>query len=144
MSESGSIDLRANRRAVLLLSGGLDSATTAAIAQAEGFELYALTVDYSQRHRCELDAARRVAEAMRVERHVVQKIDLSQFGGSALTSSIDVPKDRSDEAIAKGIPITYVPARNTIMLSLALGFAEVVGAADIFLCIFDFAGGESF
>jgi 7-cyano-7-deazaguanine synthase len=119
--------------AVVLLSGGLDSATTAAIARAEGFRLYALSVDYGQRHRFELDAARRVGESLGVERHVTTSVDLGQFGGSALTDQIDVPLDRSDDQISHGIPITYVPARNTVLLSLALGYAEVVGAADLFL-----------
>jgi 7-cyano-7-deazaguanine synthase len=121
------------RAAVILLSGGLDSATTAAIARAEGFDPYALSVDYGQRHRFELDAARRVAESLGVKRHVVQKLDLAQFGGSALTSAIEVPKDRADEELASGIPVTYVPARNTVMLSLALAYAETLGAADLFL-----------
>lgn len=121
------------RDAVILLSGGLDSATTAAIARAEGFDLYALSVDYGQRHRFELDAARRVAASLGVKRHVVQKLDLAQFGGSALTSDIEVPKDRPDEELAHGIPITYVPARNTVLLALALAYAETLGAADLFL-----------
>lgn len=132
-STNPSTDPSPNQRAVLLLSGGLDSATTAAIARDSGFKLYALSVDYGQRHRCELESARRVAAAIGVEQHVEQHLDLSQFGGSALTSSIEVPKNRTDEAISTGIPITYVPARNTIMLSLALGYAEVVGAANIFV-----------
>jgi 7-cyano-7-deazaguanine synthase len=120
------------QRAVVLLSGGLDSATTAAIAKSAGYELYALTVDYGQRHRCELDAAARIAAALDVARHMTVSIDLSPFGGSALTADIAVPKGRSDAMIAQGIPITYVPARNTVFLALALGYAEVVGAADIF------------
>lgn len=119
--------------AVVLLSGGLDSATTAAIARAEGFRLFALSVDYGQRHRFELDAARRIAESLGVERHVVASVSLDQFGGSALTDEIDVPLDRPDDKISHGIPVTYVPARNTVFLSLALGYAEVVGAADLFL-----------
>jgi 7-cyano-7-deazaguanine synthase len=121
------------RPAVVLLSGGLDSATTAAIARQEGFTLYALSVDYGQRHRFELDAARRVAQSLRVQRHVVLSVGLHQFGGSALTDQIDVPKNRDADSMAHGIPVTYVPARNTVLLSLALGYAEVVGAADIFL-----------
>jgi 7-cyano-7-deazaguanine synthase len=119
--------------AVVLLSGGLDSATTAAIARRDGFELYALSVDYGQRHKFELEAASRVAWAMGVRRHVTLRIDLTQFGGSALTDHIDVPKDRDPERMEHEIPVTYVPARNTILLSLALGYAETVGAADIFL-----------
>ena len=119
--------------AVILLSGGLDSATAAAIARAQGFALYALSVDYGQRHRFELQAARRVAEALGAARHAVIAVDLAQFGGSALTAAIDVPKDRAADEMSHGIPVTYVPARNTVLLSLALAWAEVVGAADIFL-----------
>lgn len=121
------------RRAVILLSGGLDSATTAAIARAQGFELYALSVDYGQRHRQELEAARRVAEALGVRRHVVLAVDLRQIGSSALTDAIEVPKDRSLEQMGREVPVTYVPARNTVLLALALGYAEVVGAGDIFV-----------
>ena len=121
------------RRAVVLLSGGLDSATVAAIARQEGFELHALTVDYGQRHRFELDAAARVARALEIADHRIVKIDLGQFGGSALTAALDVPKDRDESAMNAGIPITYVPARNTVFLALALGFAEVLRAADIFV-----------
>jgi 7-cyano-7-deazaguanine synthase len=119
--------------AVILLSGGLDSATAAAIARQQGFMLSALSVDYGQRHRFELQAARHVAEALGAVRHVVVPVGLTQFGGSALTDAIDVPKDRPADDIAHGIPITYVPARNTVFLSLALAYAEVVGAADIFV-----------
>jgi 7-cyano-7-deazaguanine synthase len=119
--------------AVILLSGGLDSATTAAIARRDGFDLYALSVDYGQRHKFELQAAARVARAMGVRRHVTLAIDLGQFGGSALTDHIDVPKDRDVERMDQEIPVTYVPARNTILLSLALGYAETVGAADLFV-----------
>jgi 7-cyano-7-deazaguanine synthase len=119
--------------AVVLLSGGLDSATVCAIARQQGFDIFALSVDYGQRHRFELESARRVAEVFGARRHVVQQIDLSTFGASALTANIDVPKQRSDAQIASGIPITYVPARNTVFLSLALAFAETVEAADIFI-----------
>jgi 7-cyano-7-deazaguanine synthase len=119
--------------AVILLSGGLDSATTAAIARQEGYELYAISVDYGQRHHFELEAARRVARAIDVTRHVILDVDLAQLGGSALTDVLDVPKDRPADAMAQGIPVTYVPARNTVLLSLALAFAETVGAADIFV-----------
>jgi 7-cyano-7-deazaguanine synthase len=128
--------------AVILLSGGLDSATTAAIARHEGFALYALSVDYGQRHRFELAAARRVAEALGVQRHIVLAVDLAQLGGSALTAAIAVPKDRPAGEMAGGIPVTYVPARNTVFLSLALAYAEVVGAADIFLGVnaIDYSG----
>jgi 7-cyano-7-deazaguanine synthase len=124
-----------NRKAVVLLSGGLDSATTAAIARHDGFKLYALSIDYGQRHRFELQAARRVGKSIGVARHVVAQVGLDQFGGSALTDEIEVPLDRDDSAIGQGIPITYVPARNTVFLSLALGYAEVVGAANLFLGI---------
>jgi len=119
--------------AVILLSGGLDSATVGAVARSQGFELFALTFDYGQRHRSELTASRRVAAALGVRRHVTLAIDLAEFGGSALTGDIRVPKDRSDAAMQAGIPVTYVPARNTVFLSLALAYAEVVGAGDIFL-----------
>jgi 7-cyano-7-deazaguanine synthase len=131
-----------DNRAVVLLSGGLDSATTAAIARAEGFRLYALSVDYGQRHRFELDAAKRVAESLGAARHVVAKVGLDAFGGSALTDEIAVPVDRDDEQISHGIPITYVPARNTVFLALALGYAEVVGTADLFIGVnaIDYAG----
>jgi 7-cyano-7-deazaguanine synthase len=121
------------RRAVVLVSGGLDSATILAIARDEGFELNAISFDYGQRHRFELEAARRVCEATGVKRHIVVPLDLRAFGGSALTDEIDVPKDRSDAEMSAGIPITYVPARNTIFLSMALGWAEVLGASDLFI-----------
>ena len=120
-------------KAVLLLSGGLDSATTAAIARDQDFTLYALSFDYGQRHRHELDAARRVATSLGVARHLILPLDLRAMGGSALTAEIDVPKDRADAEMEHGIPITYVPARNTVFLSLALGWAEVLGAADLFI-----------
>ena len=117
------------RKAVVLLSGGLDSYTAAAIARADGFDLHALTVRYGQRHAMEIDASRAVARALGVTRHVEVSVDLSVFGGSALTGGGPVPKDRPlDEG---GIPSTYVPARNTVFLSLALGWAEVLGARDI-------------
>jgi 7-cyano-7-deazaguanine synthase len=130
------------RPAIILLSGGLDSATTAAIARQQGFDLYALTVDYGQRHRHELEAARQVGASLGVKRHVVIKVDLAQFGGSALTDSIAVPKDRSAAQMEQGIPVTYVPARNTVLLSLALAYAEVLGAADIFIGVnaLDYSG----
>lgn len=122
-----------SRRAVVLVSGGLDSATILAIAQAEGFEPSALSFDYGQRHRFELEAAARVCAAAGVKRHIVVPLDLRAFGGSALTADIAVPKDRSDDEMSGGIPITYVPARNTIFLSVALGWAEVLGASDLFI-----------
>ncbi len=120
-------------RAVVLLSGGLDSATTAAIAREQGFRIHALTIDYGQRHRFELQAAGSVAAHLGVAQHRLLSIDLATLGGSALTDAIDVPLDRLEAEMAEGIPITYVPARNTVMLSLALAYAEVLGAADIFL-----------
>lgn len=122
-----------SRRAVVLVSGGLDSATILAIARTEGFELYGLSFDYGQRHRFELEAARKVCEASNVVRHITVPLDLRAFGGSALTDDIAVPKDRSESQMSAGIPITYVPARNTIFLSVALGWAEVLGATDIFI-----------
>jgi 7-cyano-7-deazaguanine synthase len=127
-------------RAVVLLSGGLDSYTVAAVARREGFELYALTVDYSQRHSYELRAARAVASALGVKRHVELALDLTRYGGSALTSDMPVPKDRPLDA--PEIPVTYVPARNTIFLSLALGWAEVLQAGDIFIGVnaLDYSG----
>jgi 7-cyano-7-deazaguanine synthase len=120
-------------KAVVLLSGGLDSTTVLAIANARGFAPYALSFRYGQRHAAELDAAARVAAAQGAVEHVVVEFDLRRFGGSALTADIDVPKGRSDEAIGQGIPITYVPARNTIFLSFALAWAETLEAADIFI-----------
>ena len=119
--------------AVVLLSGGLDSATAAAIAKAEGFSLYGLTVDYGQRNRWELEAACRLAEFLQMREHRIVRLDLAGLLPSALTAPIPVPKDRSADEIGQGIPVTYVPARNTILLALALGYAEAVGAADIFL-----------
>ncbi len=121
------------KKAVVLVSGGLDSATVLAMAKDAGFRCYALSFDYGQRHRFELEAAQRVCEALGVERHVTLELDLRAFGGSALTADIDVPKDRTDDAMADGIPITYVPARNTVFLSLALGWAETLGATDLFI-----------
>lgn len=121
------------RTAVLLLSGGLDSTTMLAHAVAEGYAIHAMTFRYGQRHATEIDAARRVARAYGVTDHVIVDIDLRIFGGSALTAEIAVPKDRSASAMASGIPITYVPARNTIFLSYCLAWAEVLGAADIFI-----------
>jgi len=121
------------RRAVLLLSGGMDSATTGAIAREEGFELFALSFRYGQRHAIELEAARRVAAALGVARHAILDIELGLFGGSALTAGIDVPKDRPIADMDAAIPVTYVPARNTIFLSLALGWAETLDASDLFI-----------
>ena len=120
-------------KAVCLLSGGLDSSTCLAFALREGWDCYALSYDYGQRHRVELDAAARVAESLGATRHLMVRIDLRTFGGSALTDSIDVPKHRPAEEIRHGIPVTYVPARNTVFLSFALAWAEVLEASDIFL-----------
>ena len=120
-------------KAVVLLSGGMDSATAGAVARDQGFEIHALSFRYGQRHAAELDSARRVSEWLGVRRHVVLEIDLRAFGGSALTSELEVPKDTPLERIGSGIPATYVPARNTIFLSFALGYAEVLGATDIFI-----------
>ncbi len=124
--------------AVCLLSGGLDSTTCLAIARREGYRCYALSFDYDQRHRIELDAATKVAAAIGTERHLIIPVNLRLFGGSALTSAIEVPKDGS----AQGIPITYVPARNTVFLSLALAWAEVLNASDIFIGVnaIDYSG----
>lgn len=128
--------------AVVLLSGGLDSTTTLAIAKSEGFEAFALSFRYGQRHSVELESARRVAERQGVSKHIVLDIDLRQFGGSALTDNIDVPKQRSTAEMSKGIPSTYVPARNTVFLSLALAWAETLGSTDIYLGVnaLDFSG----
>jgi 7-cyano-7-deazaguanine synthase len=129
-------------RAVVLLSGGLDSTTTLAIARDQGYELYALTFRYGQRHEVEIEAARRIADSFDVARHVVVDIDLRVFGGSALTDDIEVPKDRGEAEMADGIPVTYVPARNTIFLSFALAWAEVLGSSDVFIGVnaLDYSG----
>ena len=130
------------QRAVVLLSGGLDSATVLAVARAGGFDAYALSFSYGQRHAWELECARRVAAALGAKEHRTASIDLRAFGGSALTAEIDVPKGRSEEEMAGEIPITYVPARNTIFLSFALAWAEVLGASDIFIGVnaLDYSG----
>jgi 7-cyano-7-deazaguanine synthase len=129
-------------RAICLLSGGLDSATCLAIARRQGYECYCLSFDYGQRHSVEVEAARRVAGQLGAREHRVAKIDLRVFGGSALTGDIDVPKGRDADEMAGGIPVTYVPARNTIFLSFALAYAEVVGASDIFIGVnvIDYSG----
>ncbi len=121
------------RRAVVLLSGGLDSATTLAVARRDGFRCHALTIAYGQRHAAELEAARRVAESQGATEHRILPLDLRAFGGSALTANLEVPKDRSTEEMSAGIPITYVPARNTIFLALALAWAEVLDSFDIYV-----------
>ncbi|WP_066481093.1 MULTISPECIES: 7-cyano-7-deazaguanine synthase QueC [unclassified Sphingomonas] len=124
--------------AVVLVSGGLDSMVAAALAREGGYRLFALSIDYNQRHQVELAAARRVAMLLGAERHVILPLDLRQFGGSALTDAIDVPK----AGVGPGIPVTYVPARNTIFLSLALGWAEAAGARDLFIGVnaLDYSG----
>jgi 7-cyano-7-deazaguanine synthase len=122
----------APRKAVILLSGGLDSTTTLALARARGFSPYAMTFRYGQRHAIEIEAAKKIAASMGVVRHEIVDIDLRPFGGSALTSNLAVPKARTEDEMARGIPITYVPARNTIFLSFALAWAEVLEAGDIF------------
>ncbi|MHB9131665.1 MAG: 7-cyano-7-deazaguanine synthase QueC [Armatimonadota bacterium] len=130
------------QKAVVLLSGGLDSTTTLAIAKHEGFDVYALSFRYGQRHAVEIAAAERIAAAAGVVRHVIVPIDLRLFGGSALTADIDVPKGRAMAEMGEGIPITYVPARNTIFLSYTLAWAEVLGAGDIFIGVnaLDYSG----
>jgi 7-cyano-7-deazaguanine synthase len=130
------------KRAVVLLSGGIDSTTTLAIAIAEGYETYALSFDYGQHHQIETQAARRVANSLGAKEHRAAKIDLRVFGGSALTDDVEVPKQRSEKQIAHGIPITYVPARNTIFLAYALAWAEVIGTGDVFLGVnaIDYSG----
>ena len=128
--------------AVVLLSGGLDSTTTLALALSQGYTVSALSVDYGQRHRVELELATIIARDMGIADHRTVRLDLRTIGGSALTAAIDVPKDRSEAEMNAGIPVTYVPARNTILLGVALGFAEVVGAFDIFIGanILDYSG----
>lgn len=130
------------RKAVVLLSGGLDSATVLAIAKREGFTPYALSFSYGQRHSWELEAARSVAASLGAAEHRIAQIDLRAFGGSALTADIAVPKGRGVEEMSHGIPITYVPARNTIFLSFALAWAEVLGSSDVFLGVnaLDYSG----
>jgi len=131
-----------SRNAVVLLSGGLDSATVLALARRRGFALFALSFDYGQRHRVELECAAQLAKKFGVQRHVTMPMDLRVFGGSSLTSDTPVPKDRSTETMSQGIPSTYVPARNTIFLSFALAYAEVAEASDIFLGVnaLDYSG----
>ncbi|HVQ08460.1 MAG TPA: 7-cyano-7-deazaguanine synthase QueC [Allosphingosinicella sp.] len=124
--------------AIILLSGGMDSMVVAGLAREAGFRLFALTIDYNQRHRVELEAAARIARHLGAERHIILPLDLSRFGGSALTADIDVPKD----GVGDGIPVTYVPARNTIFLSLCLGWAEALGARNLFIGVnaLDYSG----
>jgi len=127
---------------VVLLSGGLDSTTALAVARSAGYELYAMSFRYGQRHSLELESASRVASAIGVEKHLIANFDLRAIGGSALTDQIEVPKERGAEEITSGIPVTYVPARNTIFLSFALAWAEVLGAQDIFIGVnaLDYSG----
>jgi 7-cyano-7-deazaguanine synthase len=129
-------------RAVVLLSGGLDSATALAVAKSQGFEVFALSADYGQRHRVELERAAAVAAALGAAEHRTVRLDLRAIGGSALTADLAVPKDRSAEDMSHGVPVTYVPARNTILLGLALGYAETVGAFDLFIGanVLDYSG----
>ena len=136
--ETGKVQNADGRKAVILLSGGLDSMVSGALAREAGYALCALTIDYNQRHRIELESADRIARDLGCERHIVLPLDLSAFGGSALTDAIDVPK----EGVQPGIPVTYVPARNLIFLSLTLGWAEAVGARDIFIGVnaLDYSG----
>jgi 7-cyano-7-deazaguanine synthase len=130
------------KRAVVLLSGGIDSTTTLAIAITQGYEAHGLSFDYGQRHQIETEAARRVADSLGAKEHRLAKIDMCIFGGSALTDNLDVPKKRSEKEMAQGIPITYVPARNTIFLAYALAWAEGISASDIFLGVnsIDYSG----
>jgi 7-cyano-7-deazaguanine synthase len=130
------------KAAILLLSGGVDSATAGAIARRDGFDIYALSIRYGQRHAVEIEAARRVASWLGVKRHVELDLDMRAFGGSALTADIEVPKNRCDADMAQDIPVTYVPARNTIFLSVALGWAEALQAEDIFIGVnaLDYSG----
>ena len=134
--------MEGQKRAVVLLSGGLDSATVLAIARSQGYEAYALSFSYGQRHAWELEAAKSVAASLGAAQHRIAQIDLRVFGGSALTADIAVPKGRATEEMAHGIPVTYVPARNTIFLSFALAWAEVIGSSDIFIGVnaLDYSG----
>ena len=129
-------------KAVVLLSGGLDSANVLAIAISQGFEPYCMSFDYGQRHKLELECSRQQANLQQAKKHIIVPINLGQFGGSALTDDIEVPKDRTHVDLTDSIPITYVPARNTVFLSLALGWAEVLGASDIFVGVnaLDYSG----
>lgn len=129
-------------KAIVLSSGGLDSTTAMAMARQEGYEIYSLSFRYGQRHALELEAAQRVAKALGAKEHLVMDMDLTGIGGSALTDDLDVPKARTDEEMRKGIPVTYVPGRNTIFLSYAVAWAEVVGASDIFIGVnaIDYSG----
>ncbi|UTW56636.1 7-cyano-7-deazaguanine synthase QueC [Kordiimonas sp. SCSIO 12610] len=135
-------DAQNNKKAIVLLSGGLDSATVIRIAQDSGYDVYALSFQYGQRHSVELTAANKIAKTLGVIEHKTANLDLRLFGGSALTDDIDVPKDREDDDMSSDIPVTYVPARNTIFLSFALAYAETIGAKDIFIGVnaLDYSG----
>jgi 7-cyano-7-deazaguanine synthase len=141
LSKLGAMDDQ-KPKSVVLLSGGLDSTTTLAVAKSQGYTLHALTFRYGQRHQWEIEAAKRIALHFQVAQHRIFDVNLNSFGGSALTAEIKVPKDRGLEEISKDIPITYVPARNTIFLSLALAWAEVLGSGDIFIGVnaLDYSG----
>lgn len=134
--------MRCVKKAVVLLSGGLDSATVTAVAKSKGFEIYAVTFDYGQRHRWEIKAAKKLASVMKVKKHLLLKIEMRKIGGSALTSNTKIPKKRKWSEMKKNVPATYVPARNTVFLSLALAWAETLGSKDIFIGanIIDFSG----
>lgn len=134
--------MSSNKRAVVLSSGGIDSTTVMAIARSEGYEIYSLSFRYGQRHSVELEASKRVASHLGAKEHLVIDIDLGKIGGSALTANIEVPKSRSEGEMSKGIPVTYVPARNTIFLSYALAWAEVLRVSDIFIGVnaIDYSG----
>jgi len=138
----GNTLMTADKKAVVLSSGGLDSTTVMAIAKHDGYLIYSLSFSYGQRHKIELEAAKKVADKIGVEKHLVINIDLNKIGRSALTDSIDVPKNRDDKEIFANIPVTYVPARNTIFLSYALAWAEVIGSSDIFIGVnaIDYSG----
>jgi 7-cyano-7-deazaguanine synthase len=130
------------KKAVVLISGGLDSATTAAIAKSEGYDIYALSFDYGQRHSREIESAKAVAKSLGTKDHLIISFNMREIGGSALTADIDVPLDRETDEMSEGIPVTYVPARNTIFLSFALSYAESIGAEDIFIGVnqIDYSG----
>lgn len=134
--------MNAGKKAVILLSGGLDSTTALAVARSQEFELYGLSFRYGQRHSLEIESARRIAESIGVTKHLIVDFDLRAIGGSALTDQLEVPKQRAAQEISSGIPLTYVPARNTIFLSFALAWAEVLGAEDIFIGVnaLDYSG----
>lgn len=134
--------MKENKKAVVLTSGGLDSTTVLAIALSRGYDIYSLSFAYGQRHAFELEAAKKIASSMNVTKHLIVTLDMGIIGGSALTADIDVPKNRNESDMSQGVPVTYVPARNTIFLSIALGWAEVIRAFDIFIGVnaIDYSG----